>query len=355
MGDHSLIGELFDGRYLIERQLGSGGMADVYLATDQSLGRKVAIKILSDRYARDAGFVERFRREASAAAGRSSHPNIVTVYDRGEAEGTSYIAMEFLDGPDAQGGDHPARAAARGRGDQLRHAGAGRARLRPPRGRDPPRHQAAQHGADRRQPAEGDRLRHRPGPEHAADDRGRARSSAPPSTSRPSRPAAWPSARSRTSTRWASCCTRCSPASCRSRATAAVDIAMKQVSDPPPPLHSETGSCRRRWSRSSCARWPRIRRCGSVGAADGRGARPRRPRPGRVAGHASRPRASSPPAMPPGSSGGRERHRRPAAAAAARAARPAPKRAAMAARAPAPDRRAAWPGSSSTTSSPATT
>jgi eukaryotic-like serine/threonine-protein kinase len=94
----SLIGQLFDGRYLIERQIGSGGMADVYLATDQSLGRKVAIKILSDRYARDAAFVERFRREAAAAAGLR-HPNIVTVYDRGEAMGTSYIAMEYLDGP----------------------------------------------------------------------------------------------------------------------------------------------------------------------------------------------------------------------------------------------------------------
>jgi eukaryotic-like serine/threonine-protein kinase len=94
----SLIGQLFDGRYMIERQIGSGGMADVYLATDQSLGRKVAIKILSDRYARDAAFVERFRREAAAAASLR-HPNIVTVYDRGEAMGTSYIAMEYLDGP----------------------------------------------------------------------------------------------------------------------------------------------------------------------------------------------------------------------------------------------------------------
>jgi len=94
----SLIGQLFDGRYVIERQIGSGGMADVYLATDQSLGRKVAIKILSDRYARDAAFVERFRREAAAAASLR-HPNIVTVYDRGEAMGTSYIAMEYLDGP----------------------------------------------------------------------------------------------------------------------------------------------------------------------------------------------------------------------------------------------------------------
>ena len=91
-------GNLFDNRYRLGRRLGSGGMADVYLATDELLGRQVAIKILSDRYARDDGFVERFRREASAAAGLN-HPNIVAVYDRGEAEGTYYIAMEFLDGP----------------------------------------------------------------------------------------------------------------------------------------------------------------------------------------------------------------------------------------------------------------
>ena len=67
----------------------------------------MAIKILADRYTRDAGFVERFRREAAAAAGLS-HPNIVTIYDRGEADGTYYIAMEYIDGPDAQGGDHRA-------------------------------------------------------------------------------------------------------------------------------------------------------------------------------------------------------------------------------------------------------
>ncbi|MGN6378124.1 MAG: Stk1 family PASTA domain-containing Ser/Thr kinase [Gaiellales bacterium] len=98
MGTSVMIGELFDGRYRLERRIGSGGMADVYLATDESLGRQVAIKVLSDRYAQDDGFVERFRREASAAAGLN-HQNIVAVYDRGEAEGTYYIAMEFLDGP----------------------------------------------------------------------------------------------------------------------------------------------------------------------------------------------------------------------------------------------------------------
>jgi serine/threonine-protein kinase len=93
----SLINTLFDGRYRILRKLGSGGMANVYLAEDEELGRRVAIKILNDRYANDDLFIERFRREAKSAAGLS-HPNIVSIYDRGEAEGTYYIAMEVIEG-----------------------------------------------------------------------------------------------------------------------------------------------------------------------------------------------------------------------------------------------------------------
>ncbi len=93
----SLIDTLFDGRYRIERKLGAGGMADVYLAEDQELGRRVAIKILNSRHGNDDQFIERFRREAKNAAALN-HPNIVSIYDRGEAENTYYIAMEFLDG-----------------------------------------------------------------------------------------------------------------------------------------------------------------------------------------------------------------------------------------------------------------
>jgi serine/threonine-protein kinase len=93
----TLLNTLFDGRYRILRKLGTGGMANVYLAEDEVLGRRVAIKILNDRHAGDDQFVERFRREAKNAAGLS-HPNIVSIYDRGEAEGTYYIAMEYLDG-----------------------------------------------------------------------------------------------------------------------------------------------------------------------------------------------------------------------------------------------------------------
>jgi eukaryotic-like serine/threonine-protein kinase len=93
----TLINTLFDGRYRIIRKLGAGGMANVYLAEDEDLGRRVAIKILNDRYANDEAFIERFRREAKSAAGLS-HPNIVSIYDRGEAEGTYYIAMEVIEG-----------------------------------------------------------------------------------------------------------------------------------------------------------------------------------------------------------------------------------------------------------------
>jgi eukaryotic-like serine/threonine-protein kinase len=93
----TLIGTLFDGRYRVIRRLGSGGMANVYLAEDEELGRRVAIKVLDDKHANDEQFIERFRREAKNAASLS-HPNIVSIYDRGEAEGTYYIAMEYIEG-----------------------------------------------------------------------------------------------------------------------------------------------------------------------------------------------------------------------------------------------------------------
>ena len=89
---------LIDGRYVVERPLGGGGMARVYLAHDEVLDRDVALKILRDRYAEDEEFVERFRREARSAASLS-HPNIVAVYDRGRTEdGAYFIAMEYAPG-----------------------------------------------------------------------------------------------------------------------------------------------------------------------------------------------------------------------------------------------------------------
>ncbi|HTU79446.1 MAG TPA: Stk1 family PASTA domain-containing Ser/Thr kinase [Solirubrobacteraceae bacterium] len=88
---------LIDGRYRVISRLGSGGMADVYLAHDTLLGREVAVKLLHHHFAEDQEFVERFRREASSAAGLS-HPNIVAIFDRGEWNGTYYIAMEYVAG-----------------------------------------------------------------------------------------------------------------------------------------------------------------------------------------------------------------------------------------------------------------
>src|SRR5438874_12862049 len=93
----ALTGALIDGRYRVISRLGSGGMADVFLAEDEQLGRKVALKLLHRRFSEDPGFVERFRREAQSAAGLQ-HPNVVSVYDRGAYEDTYYIAMEYLPG-----------------------------------------------------------------------------------------------------------------------------------------------------------------------------------------------------------------------------------------------------------------
>ncbi len=88
---------MIDERYRVISRIGSGGMADVYCCEDLQLGRQVAVKLLDRRNASDEEFVERFRREASSAASLS-HPNIVAVFDRGEWDGTYYIAMEYLAG-----------------------------------------------------------------------------------------------------------------------------------------------------------------------------------------------------------------------------------------------------------------
>jgi len=90
-------GSVVDGRYQVLRRVGGGGMADVWLAEDTHLQRQVALKVLHKRFAQDREFVERFRREAEAAAGLQ-HPNIVSVFDRGEYEGTYYIAMQYVEG-----------------------------------------------------------------------------------------------------------------------------------------------------------------------------------------------------------------------------------------------------------------
>ncbi len=91
-------GTMVDERYRLDRKIGSGGMADVWLADDTELDRQVAIKILHDRFAQDAEFVQRFQREAQSAAGLQ-HPNVVGIFDRGAFDGTYFIAMEYVDGP----------------------------------------------------------------------------------------------------------------------------------------------------------------------------------------------------------------------------------------------------------------
>jgi beta-lactam-binding protein with PASTA domain len=88
---------IVDGRYRALKRLGAGGMAEVWCAEDEVLGRRVALKLLGSRFAEDPEFRERFRREAQAAAGLA-HPNIVGIFDRAEWEGTPYIAMELVDG-----------------------------------------------------------------------------------------------------------------------------------------------------------------------------------------------------------------------------------------------------------------
>jgi eukaryotic-like serine/threonine-protein kinase len=85
------------GRYAIERTLGTGGMAVVYLARDEELGRPVAIKVLVERFSGDEEFRERFVREARMAAGLA-HPNIVSIYDAGEEDGKPFIVMEYVEG-----------------------------------------------------------------------------------------------------------------------------------------------------------------------------------------------------------------------------------------------------------------
>jgi beta-lactam-binding protein with PASTA domain/tRNA A-37 threonylcarbamoyl transferase component Bud32 len=87
----------FGGRYEVLERVGAGGMAEVYRARDDLLGREVAVKVLNERFASDRSFVERFRREAQSAA-NLNHPNIVSLYDYGSDNGTYFIVMEYIDG-----------------------------------------------------------------------------------------------------------------------------------------------------------------------------------------------------------------------------------------------------------------
>ncbi|MDQ3145872.1 MAG: protein kinase, partial [Actinomycetota bacterium] len=89
--------KIFSRRYELDRHIARGGMADVYLARDALLDRPVALKVLFSQFATDPTFVQRFRREAQAAA-NLNHPNIVSVYDWGEEDDTYFIVMEYVEG-----------------------------------------------------------------------------------------------------------------------------------------------------------------------------------------------------------------------------------------------------------------
>jgi eukaryotic-like serine/threonine-protein kinase len=91
-------GSVVDNRYRVVRRIGSGGMADVWLAEDTHLQRQVALKVLHRRFLQDQEFVGRFQREAEHAAGLQ-HPNIVAVFDRGSDGEVNYIAMRYVQGP----------------------------------------------------------------------------------------------------------------------------------------------------------------------------------------------------------------------------------------------------------------
>jgi serine/threonine-protein kinase len=91
------VADVFSNRYEIRRGIARGGMADVFLAQDSLLDRPVAVKVLFAEFARDPSFVERFRREAQAAA-NLNHPNIVGIYDWGQEQGTYFIVMEYVEG-----------------------------------------------------------------------------------------------------------------------------------------------------------------------------------------------------------------------------------------------------------------
>jgi serine/threonine-protein kinase len=110
--------ELLPPRYRSPQRLGRGAMGDIYLATDELLGREVAVKVLADRYAADEGIRERFKREALAAARLSAEAGAVTIFDVGEWDGRPFIVMEHLAGGSLEdklrrdGAQPPARALA---------------------------------------------------------------------------------------------------------------------------------------------------------------------------------------------------------------------------------------------------
>ena len=160
-------------KYRIERELGAGGMATVYLAQDLKHDRKVALKVLRPELAAVIG-AERFLSEIKTTA-NLQHPHILPLFDSGEADSFLFYVMPYVRGGNGPRPDQPGEAAPGGRRGADHQRGGGGARLRPPPRRDPPRHQAREHPAARRLGA-GGRLRHRAGRQQGGrhpDDRDR--------------------------------------------------------------------------------------------------------------------------------------------------------------------------------------
>jgi eukaryotic-like serine/threonine-protein kinase len=192
----SQVGTLLNGRYRLDAQIGTGGMSTVYRAFDTVLERQVAIKLMHREIASDSDQLERFRREARAVA-QLNHPHIVTVIDAGEDDNTPYIVFEYVEGETLK--------------DRIRR-----------HGRLPVQESIAyaieiaralgvahDHGIVHRDVKPQNVL---------VDEEGTAASWGRPTTSPPSRRSAIRSPARATSTRWASCSSRCSRATCPSRA-----------------------------------------------------------------------------------------------------------------------------------------
>ena len=232
------------GPYAILDPLGAGGMGEVYRARDTRLGREVAVKVLPERFADSPEALARFEREARAVAALS-HPNILSLFDFGQADGTAYAVTELLKGETLRERLAHERLSDRKAvdiGDVDRRGAVRRARRR---------HRAPRPQARKRLPDLG-RARQDPGfrarprriarrhdrrhlrPHDPRPHRARAWSWGPPATSPRSRSAGDRPTRGATSSPWARCSTRCSPASAPSRAPPLRESLAAILRDQPP-------------------------------------------------------------------------------------------------------------------------
>ena len=152
----ALVGELI-GHYRIESLIGIGGMGEVYLARDEQLGRKAALKLLPERLTADETQLSRFKNEARSASALN-HPNILTVYEIGAEGNRQFIATEFIEGVTLRASLASGRMNLRRRAGNCRASGLGAGRRARSR-RRAPRHQTGEHHAATGRIREGARLR----------------------------------------------------------------------------------------------------------------------------------------------------------------------------------------------------